>query len=90
MNEFSKLTAFVSSEFDRYTIEHPDITSQIPKNALLIFQIEGEKSFNQWAKQISLRNRGKEQPVIYVQVKGFRISSILNEATIENIPIRIK
>jgi hypothetical protein len=87
MKRFKELVSLLSSEFDRYVIEHPEIGDKIPRNALVIFQIEDEEEFNKWFEEVSLQNKEEKQPVVYVKVKGFRIASILSEAVLEKIKV---
>jgi len=60
-------------------MENDEFANDVPANALVIFQVEGEDDFNNWHKQISLRNREGNQPVIYVYVKKWRKHSSIEE-----------
>ena len=72
MSNFTNFAAMVSTEFHRYLMEHNEFANNIPSNALVIFQVEGENDFNDWHKEMSLRNREADQPVIYVYVNKWR------------------
>jgi hypothetical protein len=48
MNNHTNFLAMVSTEFQKYLMEHETIADKIPFNALIIFQIEGEDDFNNW------------------------------------------
>ena len=75
----------LSTEFQKYLIEHENFGARIPLNAMIIFQIEGEDDFNRWHQETSLRNREVEQPLVYVHVNKLRAQSLLKEVTLERI-----
>jgi len=79
MNNYTEFLGMVSSEFHRYLMENEEFADKIPSNALIIFQIEGEDEFNRWHKEISLKNREKDQPIIYISVKKWRKHSAIEE-----------
>ncbi|MBI5125884.1 MAG: hypothetical protein HZA70_06595 [Planctomycetes bacterium] len=83
MKPYSKLVAMLSSEFQKYLMENPRVESRVPRNALVIFQIEGEEMFNKWSRKISLRNREKGQPVVTVVIQGWREAPFLEEVKVE-------
>lgn len=87
MNPYSKLVAMLSSEFNKYLIQHPKTAERIPEGALVIFQIEGETAFNEWSKKISIKNREKDQPVIFVYVKKWREIPSVEELVVESSPM---
>lgn len=72
MKAFSRFVTMLGSEFNRYLMQHPERTKQVPRNALVVFQVEGEEAFNQWSRETALKNREKSQPVVYISVKGWR------------------
>lgn len=66
-------------------MENEEFASKIPANALVIFQIEGENDFNKWHRDISLRNREVNQPVIYIHVKKWRKHSSIEELNMSEV-----
>ena len=38
-------------EFDRYILEYPEFADELPDNALVVMQIEGDEEFNKWARE---------------------------------------
>ena len=72
MESFKKLTAVLSSEFDKYLLEHLDVGEQIPRNALVVFQVEGNEEYNRWSRELAEKYREKNQNVVFVRVKGLR------------------
>jgi len=55
-------------EFDRYVLEHPEFADQLPHNALVVMQMEGDDEFNRWARQAALEAADKNTPVVYVTI----------------------
>jgi hypothetical protein len=55
-------------EFDRYILEHPEFADQLPDNALVVMQIDGDEEFNNWARETAKSAYNKESPVVYVTV----------------------
>jgi hypothetical protein len=80
--DFTNFLTMVSTEFHRYLMENETIAERIPSNALIIFQIEGENDFNLWHKELSLRNREKDQPVHYIRVKKWRQHSTIEDVSL--------
>lgn len=83
MDEFKKLAAFISSEFDKYLLYHPEFEEKIKRNSIIIFRIDGEERFNRWHEEISLKYRERNQPVTYVHIKQIQTISALKDAEVE-------
>jgi hypothetical protein len=56
-------------EFEKYVLEHPDITEKIPRNAVVFMKLAGDQMFNRWSARLAKRQAKKGQPVIAVTVK---------------------
>ena len=85
MSDYTNFLAMVSTEFFRYLMENDEFGNDIPANALVVFQVEGEDDFNNWHKEMSLRNREADQPIIYVYVKKWRKHSSIEEIRLAKI-----
>ena len=85
MSNYTDFLAMVSTEFHRYMIENENLANKISANALVIFQVEGEDDFNNWHKEISMRNREADQPIIYVYVKKWRKHSSIEEINVAEV-----
>ena len=72
VTRFERLNSDLGYEFDRYVMEHPDFAEKIPLGATVVLQLEGEAAFNKWARSIAELHRGKDEPVLYVRIKGLR------------------
>jgi hypothetical protein len=82
MSDYNKFTAMLASEFHRYLMEDEKRAPRLPKNVLIIFQVDGEDDFNHWHKEMSLRNRETNQPVAYVHLKKWRLHSNIEDMTL--------
>ena len=65
---FTEKNTMLVREFDKYVLEHPAFADQIPDNALVIMQIEGDEEFNGWARQAGRKAADKSTPRVYVTV----------------------
>jgi hypothetical protein len=55
-------------EFDRYILEHTEFADEIPNNALIVMQVEGDEEFNNWAKETAQNVVEKDNPLVYVTI----------------------
>ena len=81
MKSYEDFVTMLSSEFHRYLMENEEDAKDLPENALVVFQVEGESDFNRWNKEISLRNREEGQQISYVHVRKWRKHSALEEVS---------
>ena len=65
---FVEKNSMLVKEFDRYNLEHPEFANEIPNNALVVMQIEGDEEFNNWARDASRSVVEKESPLVYVTI----------------------
>ena len=79
MGNYNRFLTMLSTEFQRYVMENEKLGEKIPRNAMVVFQVDGEDDFNNWHKNTSLRNREKDQPVILIRVKKWREHSSIEE-----------
>ena len=56
-------------EFEKYVLEHPEITEKIPRDAIVFMKLVGNRKFNQWSARWAKRQAKKGQPLISVTVK---------------------
>jgi len=56
-------------EFEKYVLEHPEITENIPRNAVVFMKLAGDEKFNRWSARSAKRQARKGQPIISVTVK---------------------
>lgn len=65
-----KRHSILVAEFDRYVIEHPEFAANIPLNAQVVLQIEGDEEYNEWSRKLGEEQREPGQAVVYVKSKG--------------------
>ncbi len=72
LNILEKKHGILVTEFDRYIMEHPEFAEQIPTNAQIVLQVEGDEEYNRWSIQLAERQRERDQPFVLVKIKGLR------------------
>lgn len=65
---FLEKNSMIVREFDRYILEHPEFADNIPDNALVVMQIQGDEEFNRWARQTAQDTAEKDTPIVYVTI----------------------
>jgi len=69
---FQEKNTTLVREFDRYILEHPGFAEQIPDNALVVMQIEGDEEFNNWAKEAARQASEKETLIVYIRIRELK------------------
>ncbi|MCL4479594.1 MAG: hypothetical protein M1381_10960 [Deltaproteobacteria bacterium] len=74
--ELFKKNQQLSTEFELYLLDHPEIEGKIPDNAIIVLLPEYDKELAE--KNINLAKANKEpgQNIVYVKVKRLRASRI--------------
>jgi len=72
MNLFEQKNTELIKEFNRYVREHPDFAEQIPNDAIVILQLEGDEEFNAWARGLAERRRSEGHPIVLVRIKKLK------------------
>jgi len=65
---FAEKNSMLVREFDRYILEHPEFAEDIPDDALVVMQIEGDEDYNNWARDIAQSVAEKDTPIVYVTI----------------------
>ena len=42
-------------EFEKYVLEHPEITEKIPRDAVVFMKVAGDQKFNRWSERQAKR-----------------------------------
>jgi hypothetical protein len=87
MKRFGEFVAFLSSEFQRYLIEHEEESVRVPSNAMIVFDVAGETDFNNWHREVSMRNREPGQPVFHVHVGSMRRHAAIEQVELDAVPV---
>ena len=82
MTDYGRFAAMLASEFQKYLIDHDDMAAQMPGNAQMVFQVEGEDEFNRWHQKVSGCNREPGQRTVSVRVGTFRSRSLIGDAAV--------
>jgi hypothetical protein len=68
MNVMERKNTELIKEFNTYVREHPEFAEQIPNNAVVIMQLEGDEEFNNWARETALSVADKDTPIVYITI----------------------
>ena len=76
---FSK-NLILTTEFDRYVLEHPEFAEKIPRNAQIILLPEDDPELRKKNIEIAKTQREAGQPVVYVYIEKVapQISRLVN------------
>lgn len=74
--ELFKKNQQLSTEFELYLLEHPEVEEKIPDNSMIVLVPDYDKELAE--KNIELANTNKEagQTLVYVRVEKLRASRI--------------
>ncbi len=72
MNILEMKNTELIKEFNRYVREHPEFADQIPKNAVVVMELEGNRRFNQWSRKLAKSQAEEGQPIICVRIKKLK------------------
>lgn len=75
-------------EFERYLLEHPEFSKQIPDEAVICFQVKGEESFNRWSRHVAQERAEKERkPLVYIAIHSLRpVRSRIEKLKLAHVP----
>jgi hypothetical protein len=66
----------ISTEFDLYLLDHPEVADRIPDGALVVFLPEFDRSLAKKNRAVAAKLKEKGQPVVYVKVKRMTASRL--------------
>jgi len=66
----------LSTEFELYLLEHPELEDNIPDNAMIVLLPEYDKELSESNIKLAEANKEEGQPIVYVRVKKLRTSRI--------------
>lgn len=66
----------LSTEFDLYLHEHPELLDQIPDNSLIVLLPEFDKELKKKNMEMAKKEIKRGQPVVYVTLKKLRESRL--------------
>lgn len=56
-------------EFNRYVRDHPEFAEEIPDDATVIMQLEGDETFNAWARNLAEARQVERERVVFVRIR---------------------
>ena len=59
-------------EFEKYVLEHPEITEKIPRDAVVFMKVAGDQKFNRWSERQAKKQAKPGAPVVSITVKKMR------------------
>lgn len=68
--EIFKRNLILSTEFDRYILEHPELVEKIPLNAQVVLLPEDDHELCRINMEIAEKQRDAGQQVVYVHISG--------------------
>ena len=74
--ELFKKNQQLSTEFELYLLEHPEIEGKIPDNAIIVLVPEYDKELAEKNIKLAKANKEPGQNIVYVKVKRLRASRI--------------
>jgi hypothetical protein len=67
-NQIFEKNLILSTEFDRYVLEHPEIAEEIPHNAQIVLLPEDDEELCRENARLAQEQRDPGQKVVYVHV----------------------
>ncbi len=66
----------LSTEFELYILEHPEIEEQIPDNAMIVLVPEYDQELATKNIELAEANKEPEQTIVYIRITRLRTSRI--------------
>ena len=86
MNVFEQKNTELIREFNRYVREHPKFAEQIPDDAIVIMQLEGDEEFNAWARRLAESRRSEGPPIVFVKIQKLKpLRSRIEKLALEKV-----
>ena len=68
-------------EFEKYVLEHPEITEKIPRDAVVFMKVAGDEKFNLWSERQAKKQAKKGAPSYFGHGEKAGPSSFANRRT---------
>ena len=56
-------------EFEKYVLEHPEVSDKIPRDAVVFMKLAGDEKFNRWSERNAKKQAKRGVSLISVTVK---------------------
>ena len=71
-------------EFEKYILQHPEIATDIPQDAVVFMRLEGDERFNRWSRRLAEKHCEQGQPIFRVTIKKMKpVHSRIEELSLE-------
>ena len=74
--ELFKKNQQLSTEFELYLLEHPELEEKIPNNAMIVLLPDYDKELAEMNMKLAEANKEPDQTIVYVRVEKLRVSRI--------------
>lgn len=74
--ELFKKNQTLSTEFELYLLEHPEIEEKLPDGALIVLLPDYDQELAAKNRELAETNRDREKAIVYVRVQKLRASRI--------------
>ena len=86
MNTMERKNTELIKEFNAYIREHPEFANDIPDNAVVIMQLEGDEEFNRWSLALARAYEEEGHPIICAKIKKIRpVRSRIEELELDRV-----
>ena len=68
-SSFAYKNIVLNSEFNKYLVEHPEMTDKMPDNALVVMLPDDDPGLCRKNLTLARRHREQNQPIVYVRIK---------------------
>ena len=73
-------------EFEKYVLEHPEITEKIPRDAVVFMKVAGDQKFNRWSERQAKKQAKPGAPVSSITVKKWGPSIRASKGSHSSMP----
>jgi Family of unknown function (DUF5647) len=68
-SSFAYKNIVLNTEFNKYLVEHPEMTDKMPDNALVVMLPDDDPGLCRKNLTLARRYREENQPIVYVRIK---------------------
>ena len=68
---FARRQMELTAEFAKYVMEHPDVDETLPEDSYIYFEVDGEREFNEYSRQLAQRREQEDgMATVCVRTRG--------------------
>lgn len=70
-HDFARRQMELAAEFAKFIVDDPEVDEQLPEDAYIYFQVDGETEFNRYSRDLAERHEREEgMTSVAVRLKG--------------------